>query len=361
MSDQKEHGEVLFGVSLDDLASAHAAERAGVPLDERLSEMGLDSAAFSRAEQAWSQRLSASLRDEPALFVAYDLSLARALARDAPKILPLEEDLGAWISFQGHFQRAADPAGMVKAAGLSLSEVARLNGAWAAKLAADPSLALQAASLRAETPSPIPTIRREQRRPTPAHGEATTRPAEHAVSPVLPAVPGNPSPAAEAGVALFPAPIRPAPPAHVPVATTPAMAAAQPPRWDAGNQEVDLSTLGLTAVPFQSRPDEGGHPASSHPTSPRAGMGTTGDVPADLLSRLARGPTPFAPTSSTPPLPDRGPGANPLRQEGEPGRAGEAPAAAPRAFSSMTTDVPADLLARIAKGPVPFEPRAKRE
>jgi hypothetical protein len=185
MSEEQKNDEVMFGVSLEDLARVHAAEQAGVKAEERLAELRLDRATFSRAEQAWTERLATSLRDEPSLFVAYSTALSAALLSDAPRILPLEEDLGEWVSFEGHFQRAADPAELAMRAGLSLLEVARLHRDWAARLAEDPALAEEAARKRAEEPLPLPEIRREPRR----------RPAAP-LAPVLRAIPADTPPPA---------------------------------------------------------------------------------------------------------------------------------------------------------------------
>jgi hypothetical protein len=109
-------------------------------------------------------------------------------------------------------------------------------------------------------------------------------------------------------------------------------------------------------------------PAPLQPPGATAGIGTTGDVPADLLARIARGPTPFPqarPASAPAP---REHDEDSITLDDEPSTAGEAPplpfsanerpVSATRAFSGMTTDVPADLVARIAKGSAPFEPHA---
>ncbi|MFO0590458.1 MAG: hypothetical protein U0441_23145 [Polyangiaceae bacterium] len=418
MSEEQARGEVLFGVTLDDLARVHAAERAGVPTEVRLSELGLDRTAFARAEHAWLSRLAASLRDEPALFVAYDLALARAVEQDAPKILPLEEDLGAWISFEGHFQRAADPAEMARSAGLSLSEVARLHGTWAAKLASDPALAKLATTLQAVPSSPLPTIRREPRRPASHQPEAAAPllPVEALPVPALPPTPIDTSFAFDAHVAREPT-TSPSPVVS-PVAARPPLVDMAPlaapvlstPRWDAATMEVDLSTLGVPAVPFRSgvpgeqavagtmeptaRADTSGEtadidvralvkpvlgfgspttpvsvpatvglPAQARPAADLAGIGTTGEVPADLLARIARGPTPFVQPRSLPGSATHATDRDSIAREDERRTASEPPpvsfSAAPHqssAFSGVTTDVPVDLLARIARGAAPFEP-----
>ena len=378
MTEQKAEEERLFGVSLEQVAAVHAAERAGVSVEERLADLDLDRAVFVRAEQAWSQRLAASLREDPALFVEYDRALLRALASDAPKIVPLEEDLSAWLSFEAHFLRAADPTAFSQTIGLSLDEVARLHGLWATKLDADPDLARQATTLRAEGPGPLPTIQRERRRVLVSRPKDTTR-GSAAEPPPTPAI-------------SF---VAPSPPA----------------RWDAGTMEVDLATLGVAAVPFQGggsgeqaiarakehaketqsakstvgetmgataeidlralfRPATGfaGSSATPPPTSqpkaapvsappsegPIASMGSTGDVPADLLARIARGPTPFQVAPSTPAQASRG--ATGASEPGKSASGGTLPVAprTTRPPDGMTMDVPTDLVTKIARGSTPF-------
>lgn len=381
--------EVLFGVSLSDVARVHAAERAGVAVEERLAEMGLSRAGFARGEQAWMERLAVSLRDDPGLFVAYDAALAEALAKDGPRLWPYEDDLAAWVSLEGSLQRALDPAEVAGKTGLSLAEVARLHGSWAQKVAEDPKLSEEAARLRAEEPAALVEVRREPRArraavvdrahpPMPAIEPAPAGTDRRAPGPVL-AVPepgrrapgpvGTETGAIDLG-ALMKGPL-PFDPGAAPGAGAAGGGGTPAPRAPAftGTAAVDLSQLragvpfgpgatpfaagGTPAAPPPAPPPAAGPAHSSHPgrTDPSS---YTGTAEVDVRAILGSGrPMPFQKDAQ--PAPPTPPAALPPPP---PAVSGAAPAPAPdrpRPFDSGTTDVDPALIAKVlAKGAPPF-------
>jgi hypothetical protein len=244
MKREAEGAEVLFGVSLSDVARVHAAERTGVSVDERLGEMGLSRAGFARGEQAWLERLAVSLRDDPGLFVAYDEALSEALAKDGPRLLPYEEELAAWVSFEGHLQRALDPGETARRAGLTLAEVARLHGSWAQRLAADAKLAEEATRLRAEEPGALVEVRREPRARRAVVDRVHSASVAKEMGAAGPAVMGvPPAPVVAAVAAIAPPAILGPAPVGVPGGSAPAP-------MSTGTGAIDLGALLRGPLPF---------------------------------------------------------------------------------------------------------------
>ncbi|CAN94279.1 hypothetical protein sce4116 [Sorangium cellulosum So ce56] len=158
----------LLGVTLAQVAAIHAGLAEGFPLDVVLANEGVAPAAHDRAMSAWAQALADDLdRDGTPLNEAYDVRLARAQDRYARRVLPLSEDLRAWLCFARHWSSHPDPLSMLAPLGLHAADLVRLHRAWARRIAAEPALLREVQGVLASDHSPLPEIRIEPARLTP--------------------------------------------------------------------------------------------------------------------------------------------------------------------------------------------------
>jgi hypothetical protein len=156
------------GVALAPYAGMRAGLAEGFRLDELLAQEGIPKAAWPKVDAAWKQRLAADGIDGP-LFAAYQRTLAEAEDWLARRVTPLDEDLAAWMGFLAAWSQHPAPFDLLASAGLGMNDMARLERAWARRLAQDASLQRAAAELATKPPAPLPaiTVAAAVRRPFP--------------------------------------------------------------------------------------------------------------------------------------------------------------------------------------------------
>jgi len=188
------------GVALAPYAGIRAGLAEGFPLDELLAQEGIPKAAWPKVDAAWKQRLAADGIDGP-LFAAYQRTLAEAEDWLARRVTPLDKDLAAWMGFLAAWSQHPAPFELLASSGLGMNDIARLQRAWARRLAQDASLQRKAAELATKPPAPLPaiTVAAAVRKPFPWSVGAPTP----AVAPV--ATRSNEAPATEAPKAAEPA------------------------------------------------------------------------------------------------------------------------------------------------------------
>lgn len=384
------------GLTVEQYAGIAAAVAEGLPLDTPLAWEGLSRRAWKAADLAWKQRLTQEGPEGP-LFREHTEARARAedwLSRD---VAPLSRDLGAWLGFLEAQRTAAAPFEALKASGLRLSDVARLARLWARRFDEKPDMVERAAALVRKGLGPVPklTFSPVDYKPYPwSRGGAPDPPAADADEDE-----GEPL-AGETPEPLVP------PPLLVPsylkavadrsAATSPAAGRSSSQVPPGATGEVDLSAV-RARLPFGGpapekvaidRAHEVENKAQPERPATPAEKGLTGEVPADLLRRIALGRLPFAGARDPEPrapltpeieiagdppappdvtaevdltsvrarLPFEGVAteeaaierAHEVEQNAQPRKADTPP------VKGLTGDVPVDLFRRIALGPLPF-------
>src|SRR6185295_11528642 len=87
-------------VSLPQFVAIETALAEGFPLRQVLGVESVERDAWSAAEPAWKERLAAPAAQKSGLFQRYEAE--RAAAEDClfRRVAPLDEDAGAWVTFQ---------------------------------------------------------------------------------------------------------------------------------------------------------------------------------------------------------------------------------------------------------------------
>lgn len=147
----------FHGVALEPYAGVRAGLAEGLPLDDLLAQEVIPKAAWPKADAAWKQRLAADGINSP-LFSSYRDKLAEAEDWLARRVVPLDEDLAAWMSFLAVWSAHVAPFELLAALGLGMNDIARLQRAWARRLAQDASLQRAAAELAKKPPAPLPAV-----------------------------------------------------------------------------------------------------------------------------------------------------------------------------------------------------------
>src|SRR5262245_42034834 len=131
MVDDVERTEpVLAGVPLLQYAAVRAALDEEFELAEVLEIEGLDVPTWDEAHDLFGQDIGTS----PACFMQYQSRLAEAQDRLRRPVVPIDEDVEAWVAFLGAWRRHADSPAMLLEHGLRTSDLARLERAWYAKI-----------------------------------------------------------------------------------------------------------------------------------------------------------------------------------------------------------------------------------
>lgn len=218
-----------------------------------------------------------------------------------------------------------------------------------------------------------------------SEGRAKSAPPEQAPQPSTSSAPAAPLPSFSAAFE-----VAPSPPSYIALPTVGAGVTPPLPASPSGvfgaTEEVPRDLLARIlqrgAVPFSAPAARAPDPAASAATGPPAaflaagpagplsGIGITGELPPDLLQRIARGPTPFAQSQVVPPSLARKPDEDSITQDAEPGHAGaneplpfvtkQRQSSATASMPEMTTEIPRDLVERVAKGTPPFQPGPAR-
>ncbi len=115
-----------------------------------LASAGLDDARWLAVEQTWLLRVAiASLQNDLELLRAYEeATLAGQDALPMPPMPPLE----VYADLLASIEAGQDPAVVLARAGMSVASFGRVQRAWSAKLAADPTLAAALRALRRANP-----------------------------------------------------------------------------------------------------------------------------------------------------------------------------------------------------------------
>ncbi len=387
----------LHGVTVEQYAGITAALAEDLPLETALAQEAISPRAWKPIDVAWKARLAAD-GAEGSLFRSYSDKLAEAEDWLARPVAPLGDDLGAWLAFLAAWGKHEAPFELLAGAGLRLSDVSRLRRRWSRRFAEDASLEKRAAELLRKGPGPVPavTVGQVQHKPYPwSRAGAPAGPATQAKpAPPLPAAPPDSPPAPAAPPAPGEAPPRallvpsfmkarePAPlPAPPPPQPEPSPGSLSAGSLSAGSlsagspsvavsfgatADVDLAALGLP-LPFAgkaaaeealSRAKQADAATRPPPAAaPLAEIGKTGDVPADLIQRIARGRLPFPGAqraqavsmgSQGPPIPA------PQRAPEQPVQGPSLPAPEPAKMSVETVELDPGLLAKLAGAPLPF-------
>lgn len=149
-------GEILRGVTLDQYAGISAGLADEIPLEALLANEGIDPAAWPAADVAWKERLAADGQGG-AVFAAFRDRRAEAEDWLGRRVAPLDDDLGAWVSFLHALSVAPAPFELFARAGLRMSDLARLTRRWARRME-DPAIQEEAAALAKEGAGPLPAI-----------------------------------------------------------------------------------------------------------------------------------------------------------------------------------------------------------
>jgi hypothetical protein len=154
-------GPKLAGTSLVQYAAVVAALAEGFTLEAVLAAEGVRDADWRRAAWAWRKRLveQAATKDGGGLFEQYEKELGAAEDRLGRSVEPLDEDLGAWLTFTRMSGVEPEPVALLDRLGLTMNDVARLRRRWVVRMAADEGLRKQAEeNAKGATPE-LPAIR----------------------------------------------------------------------------------------------------------------------------------------------------------------------------------------------------------
>ena len=151
-------------LALDRFAAVGAALAEGFPLADVLAIEGLDAAAWTEAELAWTARLSS----DPAELARYGEALDAAQDRLARKVTPLDDDVAAWVAFLAAFSSATDAAELLAAHALGMNDLSRLRRRWAKRVEADRGVEKKMEQLKKRGPGALPKVRVEPPRLRPS-------------------------------------------------------------------------------------------------------------------------------------------------------------------------------------------------
>jgi hypothetical protein len=158
MSAVRPPAELLHGVSLEQFAGVAAALAEGFPLAEVLANEQIPPAVWPRADAAWKARAA---RDGAAGPVFAGLREKRALAEDclSRRVVPIDTDLDAWMSFLLAYGAHPAPAQMLESAGLGMNDLSRLQRFWSRRMDQDKALSRKAGEIAKRGPPPLSALR----------------------------------------------------------------------------------------------------------------------------------------------------------------------------------------------------------
>ena len=148
---------LLLGLSLAQYAGIQAAVALGFPLDRALANERLDERKWIRCRSAWGARLAREGQGS-ALSAAFRDKLGEATKWLGRRVIPLEDDMTAWMSFLGAYAADPAPSALLGRLGLRDEDVQRLVLAWKRRTDKDEALARKALDLAAKAPRAIPAI-----------------------------------------------------------------------------------------------------------------------------------------------------------------------------------------------------------
>ncbi len=148
----------IAGVRLDRYAGICASLIEGFSLQAALENDGMSLKAWERSAPAWAAKLGA---EPPAgsLRAAYAEKVLEARTLLGRRVLPLDSDLGSWLSFLAAF--SIDPALLVsfQRVGLRRADISHLQGLWAGRADRSAELAKQVLALASKRKAAVPDLR----------------------------------------------------------------------------------------------------------------------------------------------------------------------------------------------------------
>ncbi|MDC0743228.1 hypothetical protein [Polyangium mundeleinium] len=144
----------IYGVSLAQYAAIKAAVTEGFMLEDVLEVEGIEPSAFTRADLAWKQRIAGDQK----LLDLYAEELAHAEDWLDRPVEPIGDDIGAWVSFLATLEAHVQPFELLKAQGLGVNDLSRLQRRWAARIDQEPALAKRIGELRKQDLRPVVEI-----------------------------------------------------------------------------------------------------------------------------------------------------------------------------------------------------------
>src|SRR5690242_11847175 len=108
---------VFHGVTIGQFAAVKAARTEGFPLRSVLALEEIDRRAFQEAELAWMARLGKDRQ----LFERYRVELADAEDWLTRRVVPLDTDLAAWVTFQIALSSGGASTALLRNAGIGLN------------------------------------------------------------------------------------------------------------------------------------------------------------------------------------------------------------------------------------------------
>ena len=158
----------IFGVTLEQYAGVNAAVLEGFGLPEVLASEGLDAAMWPRRAAGWSGRIALAGVGGP-VSLTYQEKLAFAQEWLGRRIEPLCDDLDAWFGFLGAWSAHPAPFDLLTELGLQATDVARVQGAWTQRIAADEKPRKRVVEVARKRLSAVPkvTVKKATLRPFP--------------------------------------------------------------------------------------------------------------------------------------------------------------------------------------------------
>ena len=159
MSEAQGEGEV----TLAHYALVTAGLADGIALEALLEHVEVSANRWAEAELVWTQRMVAELAAGCRLALELDAMQQEAREIWRRPIPPLDEDLKAWLDFQRGLAEHDDPPAYLESIPLRVGDLGMLQRLWSGRMAKEPQLVAQAASILTQpaelvrVPPPPPT------------------------------------------------------------------------------------------------------------------------------------------------------------------------------------------------------------
>jgi len=151
-------GEVVAAVSMDRYAAILAGFAEGLPAGEVLLHEGVEPRAWPAIESMWQDHLDADFDRGGTLLEELDRRMLLHRDRYTRPIPPLDEDLRAYLDFDRGWSAREDGETLLEAIGLRMTDLARLDAAWDARLEKSAELRATWTKLMGEEPGPFPVV-----------------------------------------------------------------------------------------------------------------------------------------------------------------------------------------------------------
>ncbi|RLB61809.1 MAG: hypothetical protein DRI90_10520 [Deltaproteobacteria bacterium] len=142
-------------VTLVQYALVTAGVADGIALEALLEYVAVSGNRWAEAELLWSKRMVADLAEGCRLTLELDTLQQEAREIWGRPIPPLDEDLKAWLDFQRGLAEQDDSPAYLESIPLRIGDLGMLQRLWSARMASEPQLAEQAATLLAQPAEPV--------------------------------------------------------------------------------------------------------------------------------------------------------------------------------------------------------------